>query len=32
MKYIKQEIDFIKNVFVENGYEITKLEKIVIDM
>ena len=31
-KYIKQEIEFITNVFVENGYERTKLDKLVRDM
>ena len=30
-KYIKEEIEFITNVFVENGYDRSKLERIIKD-
>ena len=31
-KYIKEEIEFITDVFVENGYEKVKLQKLIKDM
>ena len=30
--YVEEEINFIKNVFVENGYNIDQLDKIIYDM
>ena len=31
-KYLEEEIDFIKQIFIENGYDKERLEKIVKDM
>jgi len=30
-KYLKEEIEFIKNIFIENGYAESKLDKIIKD-
>ena len=30
-KYLEDEIEFIKNIFIENGYERSKLDKIIRD-
>ena len=32
MEHLEEEINFIKNLFVENGYKIDHLSKIVNDM